>query len=204
MALRYLGKGTTDEHGVAHLTTNASGSTVNPPGYVGQGIGELDVVASVDKPIVSGSVVSEPYTVIDATLYDVATSFDNTKWSNNGCTTSYGTDGTTLSYGTGYRYTSLGSAIDGCVIEFDLYIPSTATYTPQLYLKGKTPYFSDTWVSRDTWHKIKFVCNNGEYEYFVDGVSKDTQTYTTSDNTFQFRTSSGAELTFKNFCIYPI
>lgn len=71
MALRYLGKGTTDEHGVAHLTEDASGSTVNPPGYVGQGIGELDVVASVDKPIASGSVVSQPYPVIDAIAKDV-------------------------------------------------------------------------------------------------------------------------------------
>lgn len=70
---RYLGYGTTDNNGVAHLKKNASGQDVN--GYVGTGAGEVDVIASLDNPIIEGSIVSETFTVYDYYKYDDGTQF---------------------------------------------------------------------------------------------------------------------------------
>ena len=65
----YLGWGTTDSNGVAKLDHDANDDPINHS-YTGSGVGEVDVVASLDKPIVSGSVVSEPYNVWDTNFGD--------------------------------------------------------------------------------------------------------------------------------------
>ena len=146
---------------------------------------------------------SEIYGVIDALLKDEATSFDSTKWNNYGCTTSYSDNGTTLSYGTDYRYQPKYDIDDGLCLEFDINIPSTVTGNPQLYIKGFTPYFSQEWFPRDVWHHIKITCQNGRCDLYSDGELKIGGAYNTQNKNFQFRVTN-SELTFKNFCIYPI
>jgi len=58
MAYRLLGSGTTDSNGRATYT------------YTGAGNGEIDVIASLDNPIVSSSVQSKPYPVEDVFVFD--------------------------------------------------------------------------------------------------------------------------------------
>lgn len=65
---RYLGYGTTNSNGVAHLDHDPQGNPIN--GYTGTGAGEIDVVASLDNPIIDDSIVSEPYPVFDCPVYD--------------------------------------------------------------------------------------------------------------------------------------
>ena len=69
---KYLGWGTTDENGVAHLDHDANGDEIQHS-YTGVGAGEVDVLASLDKPITDGSIVSEIYSVLDCIWYDPLT-----------------------------------------------------------------------------------------------------------------------------------
>ncbi len=65
----FLGSGTTDSNGVAKLDHDANGDPISHS-YTGVGAGEIDVVASLDNPIASGSVVSQPYNVWDTNFGD--------------------------------------------------------------------------------------------------------------------------------------
>lgn len=69
MVYKYLGWGKTNENGVAKLEYNSEGQKFDHS-YTGVGAGEIDVVASLDKPIVDGSIVSEIFPVFDYFLYD--------------------------------------------------------------------------------------------------------------------------------------
>ena len=84
MVLRYLGYGTTDSSGVAKLDHDANGDSISHS-YIGVGAGELDVLASLDNPVVEGSVVSEPYEVIDAFVKDNCTT-DTSLWTSSTAT----------------------------------------------------------------------------------------------------------------------
>ena len=85
---RYLGYGTTDSNGVAHLQYDSEGHEITPNGYHGTGAGEVDVIASLDKPITSSSIVSEPYNVWDTYKWDTGTiSSHNDIWNYNDATT---------------------------------------------------------------------------------------------------------------------
>ena len=66
---RYLGYGVTDSNGVAHLDHDANGDSLSHS-YTGVGAGEIDVLASLDNPIVDGSIVSETYSILDCIKYD--------------------------------------------------------------------------------------------------------------------------------------
>lgn len=65
----YKGYGVTDSNGIAHLDHDASGNPLTHS-YTGVGAGEIDVVASLDNPIVDGSIVSETLSVLDCIKYD--------------------------------------------------------------------------------------------------------------------------------------
>lgn len=65
---RYLGYGVTNSNGVAHLDHDPQGNPIN--GYTGTGAGEVDVIASTDNPVSSGSIVSVPCSVWDTLIYD--------------------------------------------------------------------------------------------------------------------------------------
>jgi len=76
---RYLGYGTTNSNGVAHLDHDPQGNPIN--GYTGTGAGEIDVLASTDNPITSSSIVSEPYPVFDCPVYDGDNTPTSISWS---------------------------------------------------------------------------------------------------------------------------
>lgn len=64
MVLKFIGSGTTDSNGVAHLTHGPDGSQLSSPGFLGSGSGKNKIVAK------HGRFVSQPYTVIDALYFD--------------------------------------------------------------------------------------------------------------------------------------
>lgn len=77
---RYLGYGITNNGGVAKLDHDKNGNPIQHS-YTGSGVGELDIVASMDNPIIGGSLVSETYEVLDAMFYDSGTDGTlNSEW----------------------------------------------------------------------------------------------------------------------------
>ena len=89
----YLGWGTTDSNGIAKLDHDADGEPIDHS-YTGSGVGEVDVVASLDNPIVSGSVVSQPSSVWDCIFYDDGIVNPNTNWDRVACDRSEESNGT--------------------------------------------------------------------------------------------------------------
>lgn len=93
---KYLGYGVTNENGVAHLDHNADGKPINHS-YTGVGAGEVDVVASLDNPVSSGSIVSETYEVLDCIWYDPLTETPlKNKWYSTNLNLNTDSDGTLL------------------------------------------------------------------------------------------------------------
>ena len=74
-----IGSGTTDENGVAKLDHDANGNPIDHS-YIGVGAGEIDVLASLDNPVVEGSIVSVPCNVLDCLYLDTATSDKRTNY----------------------------------------------------------------------------------------------------------------------------
>ena len=68
---RYLGSALTNANGVATFD------------YEGTGAGEIDVIASLDKPITDGSIVSETLPVLDTLLYDTGTDPNHNIWTGD-------------------------------------------------------------------------------------------------------------------------
>lgn len=69
MSKRLIGYGYTNANGVATLDYDAEGNELQSSGYVGQGVGNVDISASA---VIDGSTfVSVPYEVIDGIVSDI-------------------------------------------------------------------------------------------------------------------------------------
>lgn len=209
VSYRCIGKGVTNSNGVAHMTHSYdNGSWVDlqgDDGYTGVGVGELDLVASLDNPsaISTSSIQSEPYTVTDAVIYDTATEQKNTIWRNYGVSASYSDDGTFLEENTDYRYEFRNGVANDTCVEFDMYIPSTSTDDPRLYLRSVILPLGASDFPRDTWHTVKIVFTNLHYDVYKNGTFVYGYNLTAQNTVFQFRVDN-AKLKFKNFRFYPI
>ena len=146
---------------------------------------------------------SKRFVTYDCLWYDIATSEDTNKWNNLGVTATYSDNGTNIKPNTNYRYQIKYSIVDDLVIEFDVYIPSTVTNNPVLYVRGQSPTLNASDVSRDNWHTYRIECRNLNMKYYCDGEYLFEQNPPSVNSTFQFRVTN-SELTFKNFRIYPI
>lgn len=68
MSKRLIGYGYTNANGVATLDYDAEGNELSSSGYVGQGVGNVDISASA---VIDGSTfVSETYSIYDCTYFD--------------------------------------------------------------------------------------------------------------------------------------
>ena len=116
MVYKYLGWGITNENGVAKLDHDAQGQEISHS-YTGSGAGEIDVVASLDNPVVEGSIVSETFSVWDTLFHDEMTPYDSSKWSST-ITPVQETDGViiTESTGTSTSFSAQYTAIDEVII----------------------------------------------------------------------------------------
>lgn len=76
---KLIGVGETDEHGVARMTKNSQGEPIS--GYVGAGVGEVDVVASLDNPINDSSIVSKISRIFDCPIFDGDNTPTSISWS---------------------------------------------------------------------------------------------------------------------------
>ena len=210
---RFIGTGETDASGVARLTKDPQGQTIS--GYTGSGVGEVDFVASLDNPIESGSIVSVPYSVLDATFKDIGTSTNYGTWTS--------TDFTGTKIERNSEYTTLIpedtwdtqnksiSDTDLC-IEFDCNL----TFSDAIENHFLRFYKSNASVTSITplrlglvsgqWSHIKLVRNGTTVNITVDGTSKTPLTGATSIDEFRVIMSNAkiTNMKYKNFMIYPV
>ncbi len=198
---RYLGYGVTNENGVAKLDHDANGDPLTHS-YTGVGAGEIDVVASLDNPVSSGSIVSGTLSVWDTLFYDEMTPYTASKWSST-LTPTQNDDGITVAEtsGTSTQFNSNFTAIEDTIIEFDVTGISVSANSVRFYYKGADHYIN-SYLTDNNEHHFKFVCSNGTVTPYVDNVEK-TSKSTTSATGCRFILNN-ASIKFRNFKIYSL
>lgn len=217
----FLGSGTTDSNGVAKLDHDANGDPISHS-YTGSGVGEVDVVASLDDPdsISDSSLQSETYSLMDCIKYDKGNTA-NTIWTlgNNSNAQLDLVDNSyrklsEITLGTdAWVYLKIDHQ---CALEFDVKLTST-NYGAKFFQFGQTTNAGTRGedsllqpLQNGDWHHIKLTFDNG-----VASMSSPETTTTKSINItnydasvdmyFRFRTLSDVtEISFKEFKYYPI
>ena len=210
MVYKYLGYGVTDSNGVAKLDHDAEGQELQHS-YTGVGAGEVDVLASLDNPVSSGSIVSEIYSVLDGLYFEDGASDKSANWnlsnvgySSNGeyVTLNNASDGNrwcTLKIGSSTSY--LDSSLDYCM-EIDV---KKDTATDIRLILDNTNVYVQNYVSASDFTHIKIYTSRSQSKvfYIIDGVTRKVAMATANGN-IQFRVANGESYSFKNFVVYPI
>jgi len=194
---RLIGYGITNSSGIATLDYDATGSPIEPSGYVGTGSGEIDIKAELHD---DNTVQSEPYILYDTLFHDEMTPYTASKWSST-LTPTQNDDGITVAEtsGTSTNFSASYTAIEDVIIEFDAIGVSVANNGVRFYYKGADHYIN-SYLTDSDWHHFKFVCENGTVTPYVDGTAK-TSKSTTSNTTCKFILNNSS-IKFKNFKVY--
>ena len=208
----FLGSGTTDSNGVAKLDHDANGDPISHS-YTGSGVGELDIVASLDDPdsISDSSLQSEPYEVIDAMYYDKAlegSGNHNDIYYMVGTSVTRGSDGSvvakTTSDATRYLYAASSNSQsdilyfnENTCIEFDI-LEVTGTNQIELFCIGVGATVSI--LSQGHWKCVVTPNSEKIYKDDVEIVSRDYDFSSTFRATFLVVNT----FKFKDLKIYPI
>lgn len=229
---KYLGYGITNNEGVACLDHDPNG---NPKlhSYTGTGAGEIDIVASLDNPIVEGSLVSETYGLIDATYYNNGSSVNGLTIQNGVSCTS---DGEYINISTstsGEKYVrlpvnvagadnfelswkfkvtdSIGQTVTFLLLNEDTYTPFNDTFftlnksPSELYsrLDGRTPFRIPVSQHDDSIIRIQRL--NGEWNIYLDDTLINNTPYTwTGSKSMGIYTNNGRLQKIKDITIKPL
>lgn len=215
MSKRLIGYGYTNANGVATLDYDAEGNELQSSGYVGQGVGNVDISASA---VIDGSTfVSGTYNVLDCVSYDAGIYGDsNTRdvyYYTNGLTRTVETDGS----GTTFSVTNGNSSAlnfwgtsDGtpCIIEMDIVSmdsPLTLYGRDNITLESRSISINPAFAVGNTL-KIKY---DGEYVQIYYGDTPSTKISASVTGNFGFYllkswSSSSWNLKIKNFKCYRI
>ena len=223
---RCIGKGVTDENGVAHMThsTSDGGSTwtdiSSNPGYVGTGKGLVDLCASPDAPadISSSSVQSGTFSLLDCLKYDkgILNDPDTHDIYSNTTTdaltrTSEYTRLKEVTSGTDVR-TEIASLPSEFTMDFDFYQVDGSNGNGIMNLYDSNGnylnYFALSLISEPTatWLRLRLtVTENSATLTNLDNTSHTvTQTFTGTVSKLRLVTgSSMTEIRWKNVKIYP-
>ena len=218
MVYKYLGYGVTDSNGVAKLDHDAEGQELQHS-YTGVGAGEVDVVASLDNPVSSGSIVSETYSIWD-TLFHLECTSETNNWNYTDTRVSASFDENgghfTGLESTSFKQVTLSNNgarfLDGTkdyIIEYDIkksiavrlaLIDNGANTRPLAYIGG---------VYSDDWNHIKIVynANNHTATVYVNDtaltpVDLSSYTMTTFGITFLDNSTNQMDFYIRNIKIY--
>ena len=201
MAYQLIGSGTTNSQGVAVMNKDANGNPLTHS-YTGVGAGELDLIASLDNPIQTSSLVSENHPVQDCFftyLQGTITSVPSNLYSNNvsvsvedGYLVAEQTSSTTSTVYFGFQVDSLPSAIKGARIRVDRTFEQDDRYFLQrVYQKTE---------SSTSWTRLTNVSGVDYMAYDIDPTA--TALY------FRFDTNKidgqGNTIKTKDWRVYPI
>lgn len=189
---RCIGYGTTDGNGVATLERDLNDNSIS--GYTGQGVGEVDFVASAESPneINSSSDVSGTYSVLDALYYDSAISDNKSNYTvGSGMTISHSNGKYTVQCSASYKRLNLYAGSDMLAL-----------------LKGKTIKFRCSIETSNNVQLILYVNNTSVTSTANTSVDAtlETSSYTIpSDATgvrFEIAGTVSQSFSFKDFIIY--
>ena len=207
---RYLGYGTTDSNGIAKLDHDENGSAITHS-YTGSGVGEVDIVASLDEEIVEGSIVSETYSIIDATWIDDGTM--NIWYNQQNTQVDTSSREYKRLYTTGssfiYRFNANATLEQNNCIEFDFYQEDGANsdgllrfFNTSIANKG-TFRLSSADLPVGEWVHLKFTFKDNQV--IMNDIIGTAQTINETALKFGFISNgTTSAMRFKNFMMYPI
>ena len=206
---KYIGYGVTDENGVAKLDHDAEGNPLTHS-YTGTGAGEVDVVASLDNPVLEGSIVSEIYEILDTIFYCKGATSVNPNWTKSNATTQTDDTGTevALNETSGYYNVSLSSLSSGndYCIEFDVMNIGNGAWDCRFDFCGANYWlFRDVNPTTDFKH-YKIEIKNGTGKLYIDNqyqTSRDASP-TYANTNVRYSLYDTCDIKYKNFVIYPI
>ena len=213
---KYLGYGFTDENGVAQLKYDENGDELEHS-YAGVGAGEVDVLASLDKPIVDGSIVSGTSSVLDCTFYDKGldgSGNHNDNWENlsNNFEVTRGSEYTTLKptqNGTYNRFIVPSVSIPSTpfVLEFNKPVFTGTGSQAIIVIGSRALYFNYYGIANANHCKFQ-VNSDGSIYIWMDGERQSDSSYNVSGGTsVRFQVQDNVEaisIKFSEFKIYPI
>lgn len=222
---RCIGKGVTNSNGVAQMTHSSSDNGVTftqlaNNGYEGVGKGKVDIVASMDKIINSGSVQSEPYPITDAIYYDKGILNDPQTtdiWYNQ--QNAVNTRGDTYSEitengGTAILRLKTANSIDktNICVEFDVWQDGATSNNFMSFVNTTMSTYTGTYnlgnlnLQTETWNHIKLeIDNNGVIT--PNGLTSAQKTLSVNTNKMLFCFLTNGDITkirFKDWRVYPI
>lgn len=213
----YLGYGTTNSEGIAHLDHDANGDAISHS-YTGTGAGEIDIVASLDDEITESSILSET-SVLDCLFLDAGMS-ENTHYYNHQSRTTdtYDNTGRTLSNSTGttsHYYlvsppTTPSTASDSSFsadycIELDLLSYDGTGY---INITDGTNAFYRSWsnLGLTGGEHLRFEIKSNSQKIYINNNPtaswSATNNYTTTS--IDIAVGSGKSVKYKNLKVYPI
>ena len=214
MTLRYIGKGITDENGIAKLTEDAEGNPCE--GYTGTGAGIVNIFAECR------SIQSEIYELYDVQYKDLGGSNGNdTDWTASGMNVDRTTDTTctiltqtTPSTFTN-RYLNIGKYTNRpLVIEADISIDTGSdTRTGQIISVryGASSTGSVNWnannlgITTTDWHHIKIEIMENTATLTIDNTREISRDITVNLNRFYFilnQDTSNSVIKYRNLIVY--
>lgn len=200
VSYRYLGSALTNANGVATFD------------YQGTGAGEIDVIASLDKPITDGSIVSETYGVIDAIQKnDITTNSD--EWYTGSAVRTVVDNGIKFE-GSGYalfnkkgtpkNYHSQSADWERPLcFEIDV-ISVEGNVNFQFNVNNQVNTYNWTILSQCS---IKLTAKDGTVKLFVDGQEIASKSYTETSDLARIGiqlVNSNSSVIVNNARIYPI
>ena len=218
---KLFGKGVTGSDGIAHITqkTSDNGETwTDTTGYTGTGKGEVDFVASLDKPITSGSLQSETYSITDAIYYDTGISGTASDiWYNQQNVVN--TRGDTYSEitedgGTAILRLKGINSIDktNICVEFDVWQDGSTSNNFMSFVNTTMGTYTGTYslsqlnLQTETWNHIKLeIDNNGVIT--PNGLTSAQKTLSVNTDKMLFAFMTNGDITkirFKDWRVYPI
>ena len=208
MTLRYIGKGITDENGIAKLTEDAEGNPCE--GYTGTGAGIVNIFAECH------SIQSEIYSLLDAIFIDYGvTGKKNSNWTNYNNRLTVVTDetGTTLTgyeSANGYYFVRADNPFTFTDYTAEFTVVGTIDSSVRWFHQNKDStnenvfIFNRGWFGQDE-NNVKITVNNGVATLFVNDTQRGTTNLTVNspyEIAFRFANGTQNTITYKDFKVY--
>lgn len=176
MVYKYLGYGVTDSNGVAKLDHDAEGQELQHS-YTGVGAGEIDVVASLDNPVESGSIVSETLSVMDTLLYDTGTDPSHNIWTGDTSNLTRNSEYSRLEESASPTPTAINTVMPTglWVLTMSIKRDGHSTNWDINILNNNVSVFGCATPTNDVWTDITLVYDGSFIYYFENGSTTPTK-----------------------------
>ena len=212
---RCIGKGTTDNNGIAHITHDCEGNILSDTGYSGTGKGLVDVVASTINPsdITGSAFQSDVCEIADTLKYDNGVSDDYKDiWTKNTSSAVFERQAEYSLLRSGQIYTTFTPGTD-FAIDMELCLPAGAGnyfwYCTQSGSNFGGCSLNNLGLQLNTWNNIHMEFTDGKIIVSSDN-SPTAHILLVNYNQnvgigFRFNVNGSiSEIMFRNFKIYKI